>query len=164
MLTAPRPDPEVPDGWAAWIDHNRRYYRRYDLSITGFIIDGHAPGMGQRGLDAYMQFSPDGIAGQKIPAQGLHRGTMPLIRMKTDLYGSPAEAGKRIASLVAPDLPQFMFIRTILRSPTWHKQTMEQARQAAPGKIRFVGPYTFFLLLKTHERHILHSSYSPDGE
>ena len=164
MLTAPRPDPEVPDGWAAWIDHNRRYYRRYDLSITGFIIDGHAPGMGQRGLDAYMQFSPDGIAGQKIAPQGLHRGTMPLIRMKTDLYGSPAEAGKRIASLVDLDLPQFMFIRTILRSPTWHKQAMEQARQAAPGKIRFVDPYTFFLLLKTQERHILYSPHSSNGE
>ncbi|MFV2066207.1 MAG: hypothetical protein ACC645_04450 [Pirellulales bacterium] len=151
MLTAPRPDPAVPDGWSAWIDHNRKYYRRYDISITGFIIDGHAPGMGSRGLDAYLQFSPDGIVGQKIVPQGLHRGTMPMLRMKLDLYGDPPDAGRRITSLVTADVPQFMCIRTILRSPTWHKQTMEHAEQAAPGKIRFVDPYTFFLLLKMYE-------------
>jgi hypothetical protein len=153
MLTAPRLDPEVPDGWHTWIAHNRAYFHRYDLSITGFIIDGHAPGMGRRGADAYLEFSPDGIAGQKIPWEGLHQDTMPMIRMKLDLNGNPPQAGKQIASLVADDLPQFMFIRTILRSPTWHRQTMQYARQAAGDKIRFVDPYTFFLLIKTHQRH-----------
>jgi hypothetical protein len=155
MLTAPRLDPQVADGWAAWTAHNIDYFRRYDLSITGFIIDGHAPGMGQRGLDAYLQFSPDGIAGQKIPPPGLYRDTMPTIRMKLDLHGNPDKAGRHIARLVRPDLPQFMFIRTILRSPTWHKQTMTHARQVAQGKLRFVDPYTFFLLLKVHQRHTL---------
>ena len=105
MLAAPRLDPEVPDGWDAWIAHNREYFRRYDLSITGFIIDGHAPGMGTRGLDGYLQFSPDGIVGQKIPQQGLHRDTMPMIRMRLDLYGSPPDAGRQLAGLVGEELP-----------------------------------------------------------
>ena len=153
MLSAPRLDPELPDGWDAWIAHNRRYFDRWDLSITGFIIDGHSPGMGQRGMDAYRQFSPDGIVGQKIPQAGLHKKTMPYIRMKLDLYGNPPEAGPRIARLVEPDLPQFMVIRTILKSPTWHRQTMQHAKQAPGGKaLRFVDPYTFFLLLKTDQQ------------
>ena len=39
--------------------------------------------------------------------------------------------------------------RTILKSPTWHAQTMRAAR-AAPGgeRIEFVNAPTFFLLLK----------------
>jgi hypothetical protein len=153
MLGAPRLDSDVPDGWEAWIAHNREYFRRYDLSITGFIIDGHAPGMGTRGLDAYLQFSPDGIVGQKIPQQGLHRDTMPMIRMRLDLYGSPPEAGRQLAGLVGEELPQFMVIRTILQSPTWHKETMAHARQAPKGEeLRFLDPYTFFLLLKSRER------------
>jgi len=48
MLAAPRLDPALADGWAAWIAHNQDYYRRYDLSITGFIIDGASPAMGRR--------------------------------------------------------------------------------------------------------------------
>ncbi|MCX7426703.1 MAG: GxGYxYP family putative glycoside hydrolase [Planctomycetia bacterium] len=153
MLGAPRLDPDVPDGWEAWIAHSREYFRRYDLSITGFIIDGHAPGMGTRGLDAYLQFSPDGIVGQKIPQQGLHRDTMPMIRMRLDLYGSPPEAGRQLAGLVGEELPQFMVIRTILQSPTWHKETMAHAQRAPKGdRLRFLDPYTFFLLLKSRER------------
>lgn len=61
MLTAPRLDPEVPDGWSAWTRHNRRYFQRYDLGITGFIIEGFAPFMGQKGLKAYQEFSPEGF-------------------------------------------------------------------------------------------------------
>jgi len=152
MLTAPRPDPEVPDGWDSWIAYCRRYYRRYDLSITGFIIDGHSPAMGERGLDAYLQFSPDGIVGHKIPVLGLRRDTMPMIQKRMDLYGSPPEAGAQVAELIDPkNLPQFTVIRTILKSPSWHKATMKHARQAKGGeKLRFVDPYTFFLLLKAH--------------
>ncbi len=150
MLSAPRLDPELPDGWQRWIAHNRAYFRRYDLSITGFIIDGHSPGMGQRGLDGYMSFSPEGIVGQKIPPQGVHKNTMPYIRMKLDLYGSPKDAGARIAGLVEDDLPQFMVIRTILQSPSWHKQTMQKAKESPRGeRLRFVDPHTFFLLLKS---------------
>jgi len=153
MLTAPRLDPELPDGWEAWVAHNRPYFRRYDLSIVGFIIDGHSPGMGEKGLDAYMRFAPEGIVGQKIPPQGLHRDRMPYLRMKLDLDGSPQAAGAKIAGLVKDDLPQFMFIRTILKSPTWHQQTMQHAA-ASPGgeRLCFLDPYSFFLLLKTHQR------------
>lgn len=150
MLVAPREDSGLPDGLDAWVAHNKVYADRYDLSITGFIIDGHSPGMGEKGMDAYMRFSPDGIVGQKIPPQGVYKDTMPYIRMKLDLYGTPEEAGSSIASLVGLNVPKFMFIRTILQSPSWHKAVMEKAKSLAPN-LEFVDPYTFFLLLKTHE-------------
>jgi len=171
MLVAPRPDSGLPDGLEAWVAHNLPYARRYDLSITGFIIDGHSPAMGEKGMDAYQRFSPDGIVGQKVPAQGVHRAVMPYTRMKLDpsrpplptaasavmpytrmkldLYGSPEEAGARIAGLAGVNAPKFLFIRTILQSPSWHKGAMEAASAAEPS-VTFLDPYSFFLLLKTH--------------
>lgn len=47
--------------------------------------------------------------------------------------------------------PQFLMPRTILKSPTWHAQTMARTKTLAGGEaIEFVDVYTFFLLLKTH--------------
>lgn len=150
MLVAPRADSGLPDGLNAWAAHNRPYAKRYDLSIVGFIIDGHSPGMGAKGMDAYMKFSPDGIVGQKIPPQGVHRGVMPYTRMKLDLDGSPEEAGARVAGLVGANLPKFLFLRTILKSPSWHRDTMAAATAITPD-VEFIDPYSFFLLLKTYE-------------
>jgi len=148
-LIAPR-ESGKPDGLNAWIKHNQFYARRYDLSIEGFVIDGHSKAMGEKGLDAYMQFSPDGLVGQKIPYRGVHKGVMPLIRMRTDLYGSPPEAGANIAKLARPTKePQFLFIRTILQSPSWHKAAMAEAVKLNEA-VTFVDPYMFFLLLKEH--------------
>jgi len=139
MLVAPRGESGLPDGLDAWVAHSLPYARRYDLSITGFIIDGHSPGMGEKGMDAYLKFSPDGIVGQKMPPVGLHRDTMPYIRMKTDLDGSPEEAGATIAGLARNEAPKFMFIRTILKSPSWHRDTMRAAQSADPP-LTFRGP------------------------
>ena len=135
------------DGWDAWVAHNQPYAERYDLSITGFVIDGHSPGMGEVGMDAYQRFSPDGIVGQKIPARGVHRGVMPYLRMALDLHGDPEDAGDHVAGLVGVNAPKFLFIRTILKSPSWHQAVMDRAR-ARNAAIEFVDPYTFFALLK----------------
>jgi hypothetical protein len=159
MLTAPRLDRSVPDGWQAWTRHNQEYFRRYDLTITGFIIEGFAPFMGARGLDAYARFSPDGLMigteSKSFGLVGLYRGTLPYIRHRLDLDGTPAQAGANLAAKVAGERkdfaggPQFLMTRTILKSPSWHANTMAAAK-AAPGgeRIEFVDAYTFFLLLK----------------
>lgn len=163
MLLTPRPDPELEDGLDAWVRHNIPYYRRFDLSVTGFVIDGHAPGMGERGMDAYLQFSPGGIVAQKIPQQGLHRGVMPYIRMRTDLDGPPESAGAQIAGLVSVNRPSFAVVRTILKSPSYHRDVMAHAH-AAPGgdALRFVDPYTFFQLLAAHERSKAEGRHLPE--
>ncbi|NIA15208.1 MAG: hypothetical protein GWP08_14140 [Nitrospiraceae bacterium] len=151
MLVGGQRGTGLPDGLDAWVRHNIPFAERYDLSITGFIIDGHAPGMGEKGMDAYLRFSPDGIVGQKIPPQGVYRDIMPYVRMKLDLHGDPDEAGARVAGLAGANAPTFLFIRTILKSPSWHKAVMEKACELEPA-VTFVDPYTFFALLKTHER------------
>jgi hypothetical protein len=144
------------DGWDVWIAHNKAYFKRYDLSITGFVIDGHAPGMGERGLDGYLEFSPDGLVGQKVPRQALHKGQMPVTQMRNDFHTqSPEEAARGLLGLTqsepAPGA-HFFFVRTILKSPSWHKATFDKAREAEP-RIRLVDAYTFFLLEKLHEQN-----------
>ena len=95
-LTPPRPHSGLPSGLAAWEKYCEQLYRQWDLSLTGFVIDGYARGLDKAGLDAYARFSPDGIVAQQIGRQGVH-GTMPYLRMATDLHGSPAEAARAIA-------------------------------------------------------------------
>jgi hypothetical protein len=163
-LAAPRLDPAVPDGWQLWTQYNHEYFRRYDLSITGFIIEGFARNMGTRGFDAYEKFSPDGLmietSSKTFGFVGLHNGTLPCIRHRMDLDGSPAQAGAKLAAKVADekkafaDGPQFLMARTVLKSPTWHADTMTAAKAALGGEnIEFVDAYTFFLLLKTSLQH-----------
>ena len=160
LLTAPRSNPAVPDGWSAWTQHNLKYFRRYDLTIAGFIIEGNGPMMAERGLDAYAKFSPDGLmiltTNQSFGMAALHRGTLPYIRHRLDLDGIPAQAGTNLAAMVAAERKsfaggsQFLSVRTILKSPTWHAEVMKAA-QAAPGgeRVQFVDAHTFYLLLKT---------------
>jgi hypothetical protein len=152
MLLAENRDNGLHSGLDKWVEHNLRYAARYDLDICGFVIDGHSPGMGNAGMDAYMRFAPRGLAGQKIPPQGLYKDTLPYLRMRLDLAGSPEKAGETIAGLAGKNFPRFHFIRTILQSPSWHKAVMERARALDPN-IAFVDPYTFFLLLAANERN-----------
>ena len=160
MLTAPRLDSGVSDGWRSWTRYNQEYFRRYDLSITGFIIEGFGPFMGDKGFAAYDSFSPDGLmletGSKSFDLVGLYDDKLPYIRHRLDLDGAPKQAGATLIARVAaekkdfPSGPQFLMARTILKTPTWHAGTMAAAK-AAPGgeRIEFVDVYTFFLLLKT---------------
>jgi hypothetical protein len=150
MLFSPHRDSGLPDALDAWVRYNKPYFEQFDLSITGFVIDGHAPAMGDRGMNAYLRFSPGGIVGQKMPPQGVFQGEMPFIRMATDLTRGPEEEGERLAAMAGINRPKFLPVRTILWSPSRHKTLMETAMRHDDG-IRFVDPFTFFALLKRHE-------------
>lgn len=161
MLTAPRLDPEVANGWPLWTHYNEACFQRYDLTIAGLVIEGFAPFMGSKGLDAYARFAPDGLMldtrTESFGLVGLHNGTLPYIRHRLDLDGTPAKAGAALAAKIAEekkafdDGPQFLMTRTILKSPTWHARTMTAAKTAPGGdRIEFVDAYTFFLLLRTY--------------
>lgn len=164
MLFEENRPPGLGDGWKAWVDYCQRYFRKYDLSITGFVIDGASPGMGSEGMDYYMTFSPHGFVGQKVPPQGLHKETMPFIRMGADFHRTdPPAAAARIVEIVRETAgPRFLPLRTILKSPSWHEETMDRAA-ALPGgaNLRFLDAYSFMLLLAIHEREKLERPAPP---
>ena len=151
-LTPPRPHSELPSGLAAWERHCRDYYERWDLSLTGFVIDGFARGLAPEGLDAYARFSPDGIVAQKVPRQGVHAG-MPYLRMATDLPGNPAEAARSLRSLAAGAQPRFVACRSILQPPTWYARVSGELRQLAGDTVQVVDLHTLLWLVREFETH-----------
>lgn len=152
MLQAPRPVSGLPDGTAAWVDHNRPYYDRWGLSITGFIIDGNAPGLNQKGFDAYAKFSPDGIVPQKCPLT-LLKGNMPVIRAGDDVNeNDPAAAAKHIIESVGKQAVPFHWFRNILKSPTWYVQVVAALKRSDP-KIELLDAPSFFELYRIYLQH-----------
>lgn len=151
MLQAPRPLSELPDGVQAWAAHNKPYYQRWGLSVTGFIIDGHAPGLNSKGLDAYASFSPNGIVPQKAPLALLHNN-MPVLRAGDDVNEEdPHEAARHILERVRQReaLIPFHWFRNILKDPSWYRKVMKELRAQDPS-IELLDAPTFFELYRAY--------------
>lgn len=149
MLQVPRDVSGLPDATEQWAAHNIPYYRQWGLSITGFVIDGEAPGLNEAGLDAYERFSPDGIVPQKVPLTLLH-GEMPVLRADEDVnQENPAVAAQIIVNRVDKRPLRFHWFRNILKSPTWYVQVTDEIHNRNPNIELLDGP-TFFALYRKH--------------
>lgn len=146
MLQEPRAISGLPSGLDLWGRHCQTHYRRWDLTITGFIIDGYAPGLNPAGLDCYARFSPNGIVPQQIPASLLH-GNLPVLRAGHDLPGDPAQAASVIAERAAARSIPFHWFRAILKSPAWYAQVVAKLRTDHP-EIELLDAPTFFELYR----------------
>ncbi|GAA4798833.1 GxGYxYP family putative glycoside hydrolase [Olivibacter ginsenosidimutans] len=153
MLQEPRPISGLPSGLDAWKAHCLRYYKQWGLSITGFVIDGEAPGLNTAGLDCYAAFSPNGIVPQKVPLTLLH-GYMPVLRADYDITDTdPQLAAKTIEERITKRPIPFHWFRAILKSPTWYKEVHEQLQADNPAVTWLDGP-TFFELYRIYlEQH-----------
>ena len=151
-LVPPRPISGLPSALDIWTDHCKKYYTRWDLSATGFLIDGFSRRISEEGRKAYALFSPDGIVQHHYGESGITDG-MPWLGMKYDLPNAPdpAEAARIVLNDVQiSDEPQFFVYRTILWSPTQIKALYETLK-SDPEKgerIEIVDMYSFFRLLK----------------
>jgi hypothetical protein len=151
-LDEPRRFSGLPSGVDAWRRHCEAYYRRWDLTVTGFVIDGYAPTMSPAGFDAYARFSPGGLVGQKVPPQSLY-GQMPVLRMASDLGDSEDGAAGVIASRLRGRTPQFLVFRSILKSPSWHLRVVEKVRARCPDEpLEVVDAITLLALVRQHEQ------------
>ena len=148
MLQEPRPISGLPSGLDAWAGHCRAHYQKWGLRITGFVIDGHAPALNEKGLDCYASFSPGGIVPQKSPPASLHAG-MPVLRSDWDLVSdNPAEAAAVLCDRIRDRAPlRFHWFRSILKSPQWHAQVREEVSKRNPDAVLLDAP-AFFELLK----------------
>jgi len=153
MLQEPRGISNLPSGLDAWAAHNKTYYDRWDLSITGFIIYAHGPDLNQAGLDCYASFSPNGIVPSRGPATALHKN-MPILRHDHDINeGSPKIAGNHVVDRIAQRRkeghPPFHWFRNILKSPTWYVDVVDHVHTRNP-KIELLDAPTFFELYRIH--------------
>ena len=152
-LDGDRPFSRLPSGLETWEAHCRRYYEQWDISLTGFVIDGDVRPMSAEALAAYARFSPDGIVAQKLPSySGLVPGTQtPYLVMGSDMPNPDQtdEAVRRIESRLTEDTgagPHFHIFRTILWSPADHQKLFLRLQSIAA--IRVVDPYTLMALLR----------------
>lgn len=148
MLQEPREISGLPSGLNAWKNHCIPYYDRWDLSITGFIVDGYAPGLTGEGLDCYEAFSPNGIVPQKTPLASLH-GNMPVLRADLDITNNdPKEAAAAIVKRIKERQKQipFHWFRNILKTPSWYVQVMDEIKKQDPDIILLDAPAYFELL------------------
>lgn len=131
-----------------WKRHCKKYYRKWGLSVTGFIIDGNGPEMGKKSLDAYRTFSRNGIVPQKCNIIGNYRG-MPILRSDYDLVSNnPKEAARVLVERVhLRKGVHFHWFRIILKSPEWYVNLVEEAKRLDPS-IELVDMPTFFQLMK----------------
>jgi hypothetical protein len=149
MLQEPRPISGLPDGTAAWANHCKPYYKKWGLTVTGFIIDGEAPGLNEKGLAAYASFSPNGIVPQKVPANLLY-SNMPILRSDWDINQSdPREAAANVIQRVRDRSIPFNWFRNILKSPEWYVQVMNEVKRLDPNIILVDAP-TFFELYRIY--------------
>ena len=137
----------APEDIGIWERHCKKYYRKWGLTITGFIIDGNGPAMGTKALDAYSRFSPNGIVPQKSEPMDLYKG-MPILRSDWDLVDANPKAAAQVLvdRLKVTNLP-FHWYRIILKSPTWYYQVIEEAKRIDPS-IELLDAPTFFELLR----------------
>lgn len=152
FLTPPRTHSGLPSGLSAWERHCQHFFRQWDISLTGFVIDGYAPGLSPEGLDAYARFSPDGIVAQKIEPLGVHNG-MPFLRMGGDLPAGPREAAQMLYRGTQGSLPRFGVFRSILRTPTWYAAVQRELEQIAGDEVCVVDLYTLLWLVREYDAH-----------
>ena len=137
----------LPDATQQWAEHNKPYYNRWGLTVTGFVIDGYANGLNAAGLDAYRSFSPNGIVPQKTPLTMLH-DNMPVLRSDWDINDkNPVEAAAHIVERIQIRGIPFHWFRNILKSPEWYVQVVDELQRLDPN-ITLVDTPTFFELYK----------------
>lgn len=149
MLQEPRPLSGLPSGLDAWARHCQKYYKQWGLSITGFIIDGEAPGLDVNGFDCYATFSPNGIVPQKVSKALLHKG-MPILRAGYDVNDTdPRKAAAMIVECVAKSQTPFHWFRNILKTPTWYMEVMQEVHRLNPD-IELLDAPSFFELYRIY--------------
>ena len=151
---APRAISQLPDGLDVWIEHCRRYFKRWDISGIGFVIDGCAPTSDRATLERLATYAPDGITTHRGETIGVVKnvyGDLTAFRPMNFDIATPEQGRDVILGDVRFDRgPQFNTYRTILWSPTKLNEMFElvKADDNRGKRVEFVDAYSFWLLIK----------------
>lgn len=149
MLETPRGISGLPDAVDAWAAYNKPLFERWGLSVTGFVIDGYAPGMSQRGFEAYASFSPNGIVPQKTSGRVQLVAGMPVLASEGSASSEdPASAARDIVAYFQSGHPTFPFywFRCTFKKPSWFVQLRDIVKKQNPNAVYMSGPEFFELL------------------
>lgn len=131
----------------AWQAHCRGYYRLFDYSITGWLLNGDSGTMDTDVVDIYAPFSGDGI-GMGMACSFdcvLHQNVPALRRFPYDWFG-PFNPG---AMIDRSSGVHFAWYRSVLRYPSEVKSLVERWSDSGHNH-RFLDAFTFYYLLRYH--------------
>ncbi len=139
----------MPSGLAAWEKLCTEAYRRWDLRVTGFVIDGSSPRMSQPAREAYARFSPGGVVEQLSDQPASLVSGVPFLRMQRDLPtpDKAVAAVEKAFAEIKPAQAHFAIFRTVLWTPSQHKELFDAVADQRPD-VMFVEPNTLMMLLK----------------
>jgi hypothetical protein len=143
-----RPDSGLASGLEAWRRHCLPYYRRWDLSVTGFVLDGSAGAATETEFALFRDFSPHGLGThfERRPALRAGIPTCPEVDLPDRVDAAVAAIADRARQ--RGDRPGFLWARSILKSPSWYAEISAKLREHhGELGIEIVDPYTFFGLI-----------------
>lgn len=148
QLLRPREISDLPSAEDVWVEHCKKWYTSMDMSFTGFLINGAAGAMTEEAENMYASFSPFGgteQTGYAPSGKGVHmqRG-MPFFQ-ETDISSDVNSAVQTILSENAPGSLQFHVYRSVLQSPTYHLNVVNQVH-AQSSNVEFVDPLVLSML------------------
>lgn len=145
-----------------FIDHNKKFYRHLDMTISPMVLDWDEPT--DQVKDAFSLFSPDGLAtividfhdkGGKLPEPHVWKGmpVMELINSACNFHSIEQSANDMSGAIPmgSQDKPTFNFFRIVWTSPGQVIDSIELLRKNRPDlDIEVVDPYSFFGLFKQY--------------
>jgi hypothetical protein len=143
-----RPDSGLPSGLESWRRHCLPYYRQWDLSVTGFVLDGSAGAATKTEFSIYRDFSKDGLGTHFESGPVLRAGipTCPEVDLPDAVDGAVAVIVDRARR--RGDGPGFLWARSILKTPSWYAGVSAKLRERhGELAIEVVDPHTFFGLI-----------------
>lgn len=156
----PRKFSKLPDALDVWIEHSLEYFKRWDISGIGFVIDGDARTSNRRTLERLSKYAPDGMTVHRGDKMGVvdnpYGGKTAFRPMNFDL-ANPEQGAKIILGDTRLNKgAQFNMYRTILWSPSQLKTMFELVKNdPIKGKrIVFVDAYSFWKLIELEAKRI----------
>jgi hypothetical protein len=161
QILAPRLISNLSSGQNVWVQHNTYYYNKFDIVFTGFLINGACGKMTNDAEKMYSSFSPFGAIEQTgyAPADG-KKGThltndtngtkrMPIFQ-EMDLDSNATIASNTIINRgYEKNEPTFHAYRSILRSPTYHYNLVQNLLQNS-SKFIVLDPLKLSVLAKLY--------------
>jgi len=153
QLFEPRNISRLPAANSLWVKHSTPFYQQFDISFTGFLINGASGILTNVSEQMYASLSPDGMMEQpNIQPEGLSpvhmQGSAPVFQ-EVDLPDDPIEAAKLILTYYQPGKLQFQVYRTILKTVSYHVSIHNYLKQNG-ADIQIVEPLVLSLLAKTY--------------
>ena len=162
LLEGERQHSNNPSGMNTWISWNKYFYNKFDLSITGFILNGFNS-IPDSVFDAYKQFSPNGAMTSKSisPYEPRVYKGMPLVAhiyspANSDVCapdpagtfdGNVTNTANAILTRIKSTNTNTYAFRTVICTPTFIYEVYKKIKSINPN-VEFLDPYTFFEMVK----------------